>query len=284
MRVFYNDMYNWEDYLGLFYSKLNKIKLFQIFEAGGDIGDNKMRSQTSNLKNAFKTTQDLVKRIQKKRGKSDSSLQNRQKEIDEALQLNHEPEALYKKRAGLNNKKRAELFTKYRPIVDLEYRDKLCPYPGKILMERVLKMKKERKRRRAEDKAGSKNKKKQRKCKGSAAIETEDEETATDDNKETTDNNEESTDNKEELIDVNEDELIQIAREERRKIVNKQMNIFEEQDKFPLMDDGSDGYDTDDKFEDMTLSEAAAYKRELIEKRKREEIKNFEQIPLKTDF
>ena len=162
----------------------------------------------------------------------------------------------------------------------------------------------------------------ERKKKG-AAKETEDEEIATDDNEEATDDNKALTDNKEESIAVDEDESVQIAPKERRKIVNEQMEIlFDEPDEFlPIddgsdgyntddkfdetmtlskaatykreliekqkrpMDDGSDGYDTDDKFDEtMTLSKAAEYKRELIKKRKREEIKNFKQIPFKMNF
>ena len=93
------------------------------------------------------------------------SLRNRRKKIDEAIQLNHGPEDLYKKRPGLSDKKQVELFTKYCPIVHQDYRDELCLYPGETVMENVLKMKKERKRSRAEDKAGRNKKKKQRKWK-----------------------------------------------------------------------------------------------------------------------
>ena len=41
-RVYFNDMYNREDYLDSFYSKLKKIKLYQIFEASNEIGNDRM--------------------------------------------------------------------------------------------------------------------------------------------------------------------------------------------------------------------------------------------------
>ena len=43
-RVYFNDMYNWEDYLGSFYSKLKKIKLYQLYEASNKIGNDRMVS------------------------------------------------------------------------------------------------------------------------------------------------------------------------------------------------------------------------------------------------
>ena len=142
-------------------------------------------------------------------------------------------------------------------------------------MDNVLKIK-ERKRRRSEDKAGSKNKKKKRKSKekkNATAKETDNNEEATDDDKEVTDNKEESTDNKDDTNNVNEDEFVEITPEYRRKIMNEQMDIIEQEDKFAPMDDGSDSYDTEDEIEehvcqqpmndkrseDMTLAKSTAY-------------------------
>ena len=43
-RVYLNNMYNWEAYLGSFYSKLKKIKLYQIFKASNKIRNDRMVS------------------------------------------------------------------------------------------------------------------------------------------------------------------------------------------------------------------------------------------------
>lgn len=33
LQVYYADFYNWEVFFGLFYSKLKKVKIYQVFES-----------------------------------------------------------------------------------------------------------------------------------------------------------------------------------------------------------------------------------------------------------
>ena len=125
-------------------------------------------------------------------------------------------------------------------------------------------------------------------------------EDTSDDDAETTEQEEEVTDDDDDTSIINEDESVKVTPGERRKIVNEQMAIIEEDNKFAPVDD-SDGCDTedeieehvrrqlrkDDRPEDMTLAKATAYKKKLLEKRKREteiEIKKFEQIPFTMNF
>ena len=130
-----------------------------MFEASDAIGRNKMVSRTSNLEDAYRTEQDLVKRIRKTKGETSVEFDARNAAIQTALELKDEPKKLYKKCPGLSEEKQVDLFTKYRPIVDEEFRNELCPEPPKEVMENVLNLKKDRKRMRADFKDGNKIKK-----------------------------------------------------------------------------------------------------------------------------
>ena len=170
-------------------------------------------------------------------------------------------------------------------------------------MEKVLKIKKDRKRKRAEDKTGIKNNYKKHKSKDrkkDVIKKMIDQEDTLDNNAEATEEEKEATDNNDNTASINKDELVEVTPEDRRKIVNEQMYIIEEDNEFAPVND-SDGCNTedeieehvcqqltnDDRAEDMTLAKATAYKKELLKKRKREteiKIKKFKQIPFIMNF
>ena len=50
---------------------------------------------------------------------------------------NLQPEKLYQKPPGMSQRREVELFTKFRPLVPIEFRDIICPEPSKEVMEQV---------------------------------------------------------------------------------------------------------------------------------------------------
>ena len=156
----------------------------------------------------------------KKRGESDLSLRSKKEAIKNVLKIVHEPQALYEGYPGLSNEKQVELYTKYCDIVDDIFKEELCLYPRKEVMENVLKIKKNRQRRRAEDKAGITNKYEKRKSKERKKVTAEeivDKEDTLDNSAEAMDKEEEATDNNSNTTNVKEDKLSQTSIENRLK-------------------------------------------------------------------
>ena len=128
--------------------------------------DAPIKCRTSNLPTAGEDTNINLRRTAKNDGTIiviDGVEKNRSELVKSLL-----PERLYTKAPGMNPRKEVELFTKWRPLVPMEFQDITCPRPSDEIMamvkNEIYEKRKGKEAKKMSSKPTTKKRKKPEKC------------------------------------------------------------------------------------------------------------------------